>query len=110
MILTQHLTPAGPRWALDRRSLHAGFTLGTFLATRRDDMAAILGMADGDLADATLLPPIEGSGEVWASGVTYRRSLVRAGGRVDRGRRLREGLRSRAARALLQGDGEEGRW
>lgn len=41
---------------------------------RRDAMATLL-KADEPI-QGPLLPPIESGGEVWASGVTYRRSLV----------------------------------
>ena len=52
-----------------------GALLGRSLAEARD---AVEGAADGDglpLADVRLLPPVDGLTEVWASGVTYERSM-----------------------------------
>ena len=52
-------------------------------------------------AEDPLLPPVESAHEVWASGVTYLRSRrPRAG--VDGRRRLREGLRRRAAELFFK--------
>jgi 2-dehydro-3-deoxy-D-arabinonate dehydratase len=76
VILTHHLTSAGPRWALDGRALPTDFTLGDLLSMSRASIANLTGMARDEKLDGLLLPPIEASGEVWASGVTYLRSRV----------------------------------
>jgi len=75
MHLTRHVTPEGPRWALDNAYLPPSFHLGLLLELPREAIAPFLaalpteGEADGDL-----LAPIEPAQEVWAAGVTYLRS------------------------------------
>lgn len=75
MILTQHATSAGPRWALDGEALHEGFTLSAWLSLSGAAALTLL-TKRGSALRQPFLPPIEGGQEVWASGVTYRRSLV----------------------------------
>ena len=55
------------------------------------------------LADVVLLPPVDRQ-EVWAAGVTYKRSQECAGTRIGRGRPiLRFGIQRPAAGAVFQG-------
>jgi len=79
LYLTRHRSSAGPRWALDSRWLPPGLTLGSLLAMPRGDMEELLkGLAtsarDSEPAEGPLLAPVEPDHEVWAAGVTYRRS------------------------------------
>ena len=75
MRLSRHRTAAGPRWALDGRYLPADFALGRLLAgPASGSRAALEGLRAGGPAEDPLLPPVEPYQEVWASGVTYRRS------------------------------------
>jgi 2-dehydro-3-deoxy-D-arabinonate dehydratase len=75
MLLTRHSTPHGPRWARDGLFLAEGFRLGVLLELSTDFISAFLdSIATEDVALGPLLPPIEPEHEVWASGVTYRRS------------------------------------
>jgi 2-dehydro-3-deoxy-D-arabinonate dehydratase len=75
MYLTRHLASNGPRWALDGRYLPEHFRLGLLLQLSQQAVAALLSdLPKGEAATDTLLPPIEPSQEVWASGVTYLRS------------------------------------
>lgn len=75
MNLTRHMTPHGPRWALNGEYLPPSFELGLLLELPREAIAPFLaalpteGKASGDL-----LAPIEPAQEVWAAGVTYLRS------------------------------------
>ena len=76
MILTRHVAPTRARWALDGAALPDGLTLSTLLRMDREAMTGfLLAQTKGEPGGATLAP-IEAGGEVWASGVTYRRSLV----------------------------------
>ena len=75
MYLTRHLTPAGPRWALDGYFLPPAFNLGLLLelpAAASVDLLAAL--RTDEQAEGALLAPIEPMQEVWAAGVTYLRS------------------------------------
>jgi 2-dehydro-3-deoxy-D-arabinonate dehydratase len=75
MRLTRYLTPDGPAWAADGRRLPARLTLAALLDLRRADLGPFLAaLPVGDAADGTMLPPIDPLQEVWAAGVTYRRS------------------------------------
>src|SRR3954471_18858919 len=50
-------------------------TVGALLALSADEFRAAIGAHDPvPVADVRLLPPVDGLIEVWASGVTYRRS------------------------------------
>src|SRR3954447_24620879 len=50
-------------------------TVGALLALSADEFRAAIDARDAvPLADVRLLPPVDGLIEVWASGVTYRRS------------------------------------
>ena len=49
--------------------------LGQSLATARDRVLAAAGEPGVPVADVRLLPPVDGLTEVWASGVTYERSM-----------------------------------
>jgi 2-dehydro-3-deoxy-D-arabinonate dehydratase len=75
MYLTRHGTSLGPRWALDGRYLPARFSLSLLLQLPAGEARRLLENfpTEGE-ADDPLLPPIESSQEVWASGVTYERS------------------------------------
>ena len=73
MYLSRHRTDGGARWALDGRYLPSGFALERLLERPADDVGGFL--EDLTVAQTTqdpLLPPLEPSHEVWASGVTYR--------------------------------------
>jgi 2-dehydro-3-deoxy-D-arabinonate dehydratase len=75
MYLTRHQTPEGPRWALDDRFLPAGFDLGLLMQVPKTAIAAFLrAIPRPEPATGALLPPVEPTHEVWASGVTYSRS------------------------------------
>lgn len=79
MYLTRHNTNDGPRWALDGLYLPKGFSLGFLLGLEKTAVFSVLGAMKGEgggetAVDDPLLPPIEASQEVWASGVTYLRS------------------------------------
>ena len=76
VILTQHSAPEGPRWALGGETLPTDVTLSRLLGMGRDKMRDFLGRQTKGGAKEASLAPIEKEGEVWASGVTYRRSLV----------------------------------
>lgn len=75
MNLTRHMTPHGPRWALDGAYLPPSFDLGLLLELPREAVAPFLEAlpAAGEATD-DLLAPIEAAQEVWAAGVTYLRS------------------------------------
>lgn len=75
MILTRHAVVDSARWAVDGRFLPVGFQLGKLLSLPSSARAEALSRTE-ESAEGRLLPPIEPDGEVWASGVTYRRSLV----------------------------------
>jgi 2-dehydro-3-deoxy-D-arabinonate dehydratase len=75
MYLTRHDTPAGPRWAADGRYLPEAVTLELLLAMPADAMHGVIAaLPRGAHADAPLASPVEDRQEVWAAGVTYRRS------------------------------------
>ncbi|HEU4583951.1 MAG TPA: fumarylacetoacetate hydrolase family protein [Polyangiaceae bacterium] len=75
MQLTRHSTPTGPRWARDGYFLAEGFRLGVLLELSTDFMGPFLdSVARSEPAVGPLLAPIENDQEVWASGVTYKRS------------------------------------
>ncbi len=75
MYLTRHRTPAGYRWALDSRYLPESFTLSFLLDLPAGSVERVLrALPTGDEARDPLAAPIEPYQEVWASGVTYRRS------------------------------------
>jgi 2-dehydro-3-deoxy-D-arabinonate dehydratase len=73
--LTRHLTPQGPRWALDGRWLPPSLTLSHLLEMPARAMHALLGsLPPGAEAEGPPLAPLDPGHEVWASGVTYQRS------------------------------------
>lgn len=75
MQLTRHSTPTGPRWARDGEFLAEGFRLGVLLELAPAFMFPFLdSVATREPAVGPLLAPIEDDQEVWASGVTYKRS------------------------------------
>jgi 2-dehydro-3-deoxy-D-arabinonate dehydratase len=75
LLLSQHITPAGPRWAAQGYYLPEGFNLELLLTMPREGINALLHVLPGSQpAEDPLLPPIETDQEVWASGVTYLRS------------------------------------
>jgi 2-dehydro-3-deoxy-D-arabinonate dehydratase len=75
MLLTRHLTPQGPRWAADGQFLTSQFRLSQLLELSSAFVGPFLeAVATDEVATGPLLAPIEDEQEVWASGVTYRRS------------------------------------
>jgi 2-dehydro-3-deoxy-D-arabinonate dehydratase len=75
MYLSHHLTTAGPRWALDGHYLPQDFTLERLLEMGGAGVRSVLEELDSEgSAEDPLLPPIEPTHEVWASGVTYLQS------------------------------------
>jgi 2-dehydro-3-deoxy-D-arabinonate dehydratase len=75
MQLTRHSTSIGPRWARDGEYLAEGFRLGLLLELSPTFMFPFLdSIATREPAVGPLLAPIENEHEVWASGVTYKRS------------------------------------
>jgi 2-dehydro-3-deoxy-D-arabinonate dehydratase len=75
MKLTRHQTPGGPRWAVDDHYLETKVDLGSLLALSAAEIPAFVTEAlTGEVAQSSLLAPIEPMQEVWASGVTYQRS------------------------------------
>ncbi len=75
MQLTRHSTPNGPRWARDGEFLADSFRLGLLLELSPTFMFPFLdSIATREPAVGPLLAPIESEQEVWASGVTYKRS------------------------------------
>jgi 2-dehydro-3-deoxy-D-arabinonate dehydratase len=75
MNLTRHLTPTGPRWAIDTHLLPADFSLGRLLELPQQAMAGYLrSAATGEPAAGAPLAPLDPEQEVWAAGVTYLRS------------------------------------
>ena len=75
MYLSRHRTAIGPRWALDGSYLPPDFTLERLLEVPAADVRSFLEeqSLQEDTED-TLLPPVEPTHEIWASGVTYVRS------------------------------------
>ena len=75
MYLSRHQTENGPRWALDGQYLPRHFTLSLLLELPQNAGGDLLQtLPTGGPANGPLLPPIEETQEVWASGVTYLRS------------------------------------
>lgn len=75
MNLTRHTTPHGPRWALDGTWLQPEFSLSRLLELSSAAATPFLPtLSTADAAGGDLLAPIEPAQEVWAAGVTYRRS------------------------------------
>ena len=75
MYLTRHHTSHGARWALDGHLLPPATTLPLLLGVAAGDLpAATEALRSDETTDAPLLPPIEHDMEMWAAGVTYKRS------------------------------------
>lgn len=75
MQLTRHQTTNGSRWALDGQFLPPHINLGVLLSLPQSVMTELLNtLPKGESAEGVLLPPVEETQEVWASGVTYLRS------------------------------------
>ena len=75
MYLSRHRAVTGPRWALDGHYLPEGFTLNRILEIPASDVRGALEYpTPTEAAEDPLLPPVEPTHEVWASGVTYLRS------------------------------------
>jgi len=75
MILTRHQGASSPRWALDGCYLPQEFSLSFLLTLPKDVLFQVLTVMPREAqAETPLLAPIEPGQEVWASGVTYRRS------------------------------------
>ena len=75
MYLSRHLTARGALWALDVRYLPDAFTLDLLLELPAADAAGFLeSLPLAGAAEEPLLPPVEPTQEVWASGVTYEMS------------------------------------
>jgi 2-dehydro-3-deoxy-D-arabinonate dehydratase len=75
MLLTRHSTGNGPRWARDGEFLAEGFRLGVLLELSSAFMIPFLdSVSTREPAHGPLLAPVENDQEVWASGVTYKRS------------------------------------
>jgi len=75
MYLTRHQTVSGPRWAVDGHFLPQPINLKTLLALPYAAMINMLhALPVGETAVPHLLPPLDPEHEVWAAGVTYRRS------------------------------------
>lgn len=73
--LTKHQTGRGARWALDGRLLPQDLELGRLLELPAAAMPDFLhAIASTDAPDGAPLAPVEAATEVWAAGVTYRRS------------------------------------
>ncbi len=73
--MTRHRGERGPRWAADSHYLSASTRLSTLLEEPAAGLAATLAAARSELAaDGELLAPVDDTQEVWAAGVTYRRS------------------------------------
>lgn len=75
MYISRHQTPNGPNWALDGYFLPQHINLKTLLSLPYAAMLHLLhSLPAGQKAEQNLLPPLEPENEVWAAGVTYRRS------------------------------------
>lgn len=73
--LTRHLTDHGARWALNGHYLPKPFNLTLLMDLPADTLAGFLAaLPTAEEATDPLLPPVEHTQEVWASGVTYMRS------------------------------------
>jgi 2-dehydro-3-deoxy-D-arabinonate dehydratase len=76
MKLTRHQTSTGPRWAVNGQFLAEAIDLNSLLEGSLDEMKARIAISlTNEMAHAPVLAPIESNQEVWASGVTYQRSL-----------------------------------
>ena len=75
MILTRSATAEGTLWALDGQLLPPEIDFARIAATRRAALPDLL-RPSANRANGILRSPVEPGEEVWASGVTYRRSLV----------------------------------
>ena len=76
MYLTRHQTVQGPRWALDGCYLSRRFRLNMLLDVFANVLPVELeNISTEEDAKDPLLPPLEPLHEVWASGVTYPKSL-----------------------------------
>jgi 2-dehydro-3-deoxy-D-arabinonate dehydratase len=76
MYLTRHQTLGGPRWALDGRYLPPRFHLSLLLEHFANIVPLELSsIPTAEIAEDPLLPPLDPLHEVWASEVTYPRSL-----------------------------------
>jgi len=75
MKLTRHITDSGPRWAVDGLYLANDIFLTDLLSGTRDDIEVrIREQLTAQSADGELIAPVDPEQEVWAAGVTYRRS------------------------------------
>jgi len=73
--LTKWQTPRGARWAVDGRLLPPDFALRQLLEHAADDLEGVLRSAAlPALPEGLPLAPVDDDTEVWAAGVTYRRS------------------------------------
>lgn len=75
VLMQRWKTPEGVRWSVDGRWLDPQVDLGGWLRAsppQRHQWLERLGAAVG--REAVLLPPVDPHHEIWASGVTYRRS------------------------------------
>jgi 2-dehydro-3-deoxy-D-arabinonate dehydratase len=74
-LLSRHLTDSGIRWASNGLLLTPFFSISALLGVSRENGNRLIAAHSTGLpAVGSLLPPIEDSQEVWASGVTYLRS------------------------------------
>ncbi len=75
MYLTRHQIKTGAGWALDGKLLPEQFNLSFLLELPRTSLTEVFSsLLTAQPAQGQLLPPLEPLHEVWASGVTYRRS------------------------------------
>lgn len=75
MYITRHQTVNGSLWAVDGYFLPQPINLKTLLAMPYATMVNMLrALPVGETAVHNLLPPLDPEHEVWAAGVTYRRS------------------------------------
>jgi 2-dehydro-3-deoxy-D-arabinonate dehydratase len=75
MIIHKRLYQGSPRWEVDGMFLPAEFRLSLLLELSGTSIRHILqSLVTEEKAEGNLLPPIESTQEVWASGVTYLRS------------------------------------
>jgi 2-dehydro-3-deoxy-D-arabinonate dehydratase len=76
MYLTRHETLRGPRWALDGKYLPPRFSLNLLLEHFANVIPLELNsITTAEVAEDPLLPPLDPLHEVWASVVTYPKSL-----------------------------------
>jgi 2-dehydro-3-deoxy-D-arabinonate dehydratase len=75
MLLTQHKTTNGSRWAVEGHFLPPSLTLSFLLELPRAEMNIVLNtLANAEPAAGEVEAPIDPHQEVWAAGVTYLRS------------------------------------